>query len=111
LLKEGAKASTVNAHLAAFGTFSAWLGYPRPCTDFLAYVLKGEGKVVGPLPKVRVHDIPWDAAIGAIDAAVVSLDTDPSHLNLSFLVLAILIMLWPVRPHTLVSVLSAASYL
>lgn len=101
----------MNSHLAAFGTFSAWLGHPRPRTDFLTYILRGEGKVAGPLPKVRVHDIPWDEAISSVDAAVASLDAAPSRLNLNFLVIAMLMLLWPARPHTLLSVLSASSYL
>ena len=44
LSDRGCKASTLNQHVSAIGTFGEWLGYDRPRTSTIDYVLKGHNK-------------------------------------------------------------------
>jgi hypothetical protein len=50
-----------------------------------------------------VHDFPWSAAVAAIDAAISGVTPDAPHVALLYVCVAMLLILWPVRPHTLLS--------
>ena len=49
--------------MSAVGTFAEWVGKPRPNSRSVAYLLRGERLLSGPLPKIRVHDFPILAAL------------------------------------------------
>ena len=93
------------------GTLGTWCGHPRITSEFLKYVLKGEGTSSGPMEKVRVHNFPWVEAKAAVDAAVAAVDDATPWLRLRFVVLGCLQLVWPARPHTVMSCLVAGSYL
>ena len=85
LLAEGVSATTARAQLSAMGTLGTWCGYPRITSEFLKYVLKGEGASSGPMEKVRVHNLPWQEAKAAVDAAVAAVDDSTPWLRLRFM--------------------------
>jgi hypothetical protein len=73
----------------------------------IAYLIKGKGVDKGLPPKVRVHDFPFRAVLAAVDTAVAAVDDDTPRASLLYLTIAFLLLLWPVRPHTLVSCCTA----
>ena len=86
------------------GTISEWLGWPRFGSEFLRYLLKGATPPAGPPAKLRVHNVPWAVAVASVSEAVRALGKEPSALKLSLAFVGILLLLWPGRPHTVVSV-------
>ena len=91
------------------GTFAQWLGHPRPRTPAIEYLLKGvKGTTpVATPPKSRVHDFPFDQALLYLDG-VVSSPPSGSFLARAQVVFAMLLLLWPHRPNSMVSVLGTA---
>ena len=101
LLKHKLTASTINQHIVAFGTFASWVNLPRPRTEMIAYILKGEAKDSGPPPKVRVHDFPFAKATSRVAEVLMARPTE--RVPLMYCCTAMLLVLWPVRPITLAS--------
>jgi site-specific recombinase XerD len=58
LLASNVAGSTINCYLSAVGTFAAWLNKPRPRTELVSYLIRGEKASTGPMPKIRVHHFP-----------------------------------------------------
>lgn len=67
MMQAEVSASTINLHMAAFGTFAAFVNCPRPRTAMVAYLLKGLGKSGGLPPKTRVHSFPFRATVDCIN--------------------------------------------
>lgn len=103
LLATNVSASTVNAHISALGTFATWAGCARPRSELIAYLIKGKGATKGLPPKARVHDFPWEAAKRAVELAVAAVHPDSTRLALLYLCVAMLLLVWPARPHSLLS--------
>jgi hypothetical protein len=58
-------------------------------------------------PKTRVHDFKLEAAIRALDTAAPTAAGATNRLELLYLCTAMVILVWPVRPHSLVSCATA----
>lgn len=106
-LAERVSASTVNSHVAALGTFSEWAGFARPRPAMISYLIKGMGKSSAPPPKCRVHAFPLIEAIAHLDAAAAQAPGEWDLLGHMYLSLAMVALVWPVRPHALLSVPTA----
>ena len=58
LLAANVAGGTINSYISALGTFSTWLNKPRPRTELIGYLIRGEKANAGPMPKIRVHNFP-----------------------------------------------------
>lgn len=63
LLAANVSGGTINSYISALGTFSTWLNKPRPRTELIGYLIRGEKANAGPMPKIRVHHFPVLAAL------------------------------------------------
>lgn len=105
------KGATITSHLAAVGTFAVWLNKPRPRSGLVSYLIKGESASGGPLPKVRVHAFPVVAAAAHLSAEVAAAGPHMTWLARCQVVLAMLCLLWPHRPSSLVSARASDCYM
>lgn len=111
MLAQNMAGGTINSHIAALGTFATWLNKPRPRSELLSYIIRGEKATAGPLPKARVHDFPIVAVLANIDAIVAQPFASMTWLSRAHVLLAMLSVVWPHRPHSLVSVRAESCYL
>ncbi len=103
LVAAGVSASTINSHIAALGTFAVWAGFPRPRSELVSYIIRGKGKVNAPPPKSRIHSFKLVEAVQGLNNAIIALPESPTRLHLLYLCIAFFALVWPVRPHTLLS--------
>lgn len=102
---------TINSHIAALGTFATWLNKPRPRSELVSYIIKGERATAGPMPKARVHAFPIVAILTHLDSIVQAPYADMPWLSRAHVALAMLSVAWPHRPQSLVSVRAGSCYL
>lgn len=110
-MASGVSASAINSHISALGTFASWAGFARPRTELVSYIIKSKGRPAAPPPKARVHDFPIVAAVRGLNSAIAALPTDPGRLTLLYPCVAFFALVWPARPHTLLSCRTASTRL
>ena len=105
---------TIQSYLSAVGTFAGWLNKPRPASTFIMALLKGQhNEWAKPKEKVRVHHFPIVAALDHIDTTLADRSAwdGMSWLQWAQLVLAMFQLVWPHRPHSVLSVRADTSYM
>jgi hypothetical protein len=91
-------------HISALGTFAAWAGFDRPRSDLITYLLRAKGKSTTPPPKVRVHLFNLRSIVSNLDRVLTDMSESAGRLDMLYVCTAMIMLTWPVRPHTLVSI-------
>lgn len=107
LRDKGCRASTLNCHLSALGTFSEWAGFPRPRSSLLSYVVKGEARqdaLTSVPPKSRVPFFPIDTLLLEARGVVPRLLQSTRKEDILPWACLLLGLIWCTRPSTLMSV-------
>ena len=90
----------MNTTISAVGTFHAFLNMPRVRPESFTYLVAGTTSTAPP-PKSKLPGAPLVAFFQVLTAALApGLPTFPANLSLA---LAGLLLLWPIRPHSLLS--------
>ena len=111
MLAQNMSGTAINSHLSAIGTFATWLNKPRPRSELISYIIKGESASAGPLPKSHVHHFPIVAAFENLQAVLNLAGPGMPWLSCAHLFMAMLQLIWPHRPQSLVSVCADSCYL
>ena len=73
----------------------------------MQYLLKGKGASKLPPPKTRVFEVKLLEAVEAVDTAITRIQQDTPRHVLLFLMVAVVALIWPARPHTMMSCLTS----
>ena len=94
---------SISAYLSAVGTFAEMLGHSRPNQAWISYIIKGLSTTTAPPEKFRIVYFPYAKALAHVDLEHQA--TGLSLLRYMHIVLAMCLLMWPMHPYAMVSVL------